>query len=445
MAEARRIAYVVSNDVYRDSRVLKTADSAAAAGYVTRIYAFGGALSHYPSGVERRESGAEIHRLAVLPDRLRPVAAVLTRLRPPMPANAAEPVTRASVQRTGRLARAVARVRNGIIRWGMRLGGAVRERDFRRAAVREIVAWQPHLLHAHDANTLDIAMDVHRRTDTPFVYDAHELWEQRNARRGAIARKQERRLLDRATVEMAGSVTVSPSIQRWMTDRYGLANEPVLVRNIPHANSAPPSKEQGCLRTLTGIAADQHVIAYVGGITSGRGIEEAIAAMALLPPNHQLVLLGYGGQEHRASFEAIARNSGIVDRVHFAGSVESGEVAAAVADADVSLVYTQPTNLSYRFSLPNKLFESIHAGVPIVASDLPDVAALVRHYDLGELAPPNDVEALAAAILAVISDTERFRAGAMAAAVELSWQGEMERLLLLYREILEPPGEKAKS
>lgn len=436
MEYAPRIAYVVANDVFRDSRVLKTADSAAAHGFAVRIYAFGGPLSHFPAGVESRDSGVEIHRLPVLPDRARAVGALLRRFRrtPAVDGRTTQPPSAGSTSRVlGR--EAVRRVAAVFVRVGLRAGGALRAADFQRAATRAIVQWRPALVHAHDANTLEIAMAVQRKTLAPFVYDAHELWEERNARRGGWARAAERRLLDRATSRMAGSVTVSPSIQRWMTDRYGLAAPPVLVRNIPRAQPMP-MPERGRLRELASLGADQRIVAYIGGITTGRGIEQAIAAIATLGDDIHLVLLGHGSPTNIATFVRLAERTGVADRVHFAGSVESAEVSAAAADADVSLVFTQPKNLSYRYSLPNKLFESIHAGLPIVASDLPDVAELVGQYDLGALSDPEDVNALAAAIVRVLDEPERHRGGVRAAARELNWESEMIRLMALYDGIL---------
>jgi hypothetical protein len=124
--------------------------------------------------------------------------------------------------------------------------------DFDWRVSREILRWQPDLLHAHDANTLKIAMRCRSRAGVPFVYDAHELWEHRNAVRTARARATERRLLDRATRVMAGSVTVSPGIQNWMVDRYQLTVPPVLVRNIPPAPTNPASRSgDGCVNWRT--------------------------------------------------------------------------------------------------------------------------------------------------------------------------------------------------
>ncbi|MGF3055835.1 glycosyltransferase [Microbacterium sp. YY-01] len=457
MTTRRRIAFVVFNDVYRDSRVLKTADSAVEAGFEARIFAFGGPLSRYPAGVEKRPSGAEIVRLAILPDRLPFMQGVVDRMRarhaarpaviaPAVPAAAVpeseKPSAAPSQQSTPNtpskpsvLAAAMARFRRDRMRWVAELRAA----DFRRRAARSIRAWKPDLVHAHDANTLEVAIDVQRRSGVPFVYDAHELWEERNAVRTPRQALAEKKLLDEASALMAGSITVSPGIQDWMTQRYQLRESPILVRNIPHARTQPASRDQGQLRALTGLTDDDKIVAYVGGITTGRGIDEAIAALAHLPNDVHLVLLGHGADEALKLFRALAAHHGVSDRVHFAGSVPSEQVSTAAADADVSLVFTQPKNLSYIHSLPNKLFESIHAGLPVVASKLPDVTALVTHYGVGELVEPDDIEAMAQAIGTVLADSAAYRERSLQAAQELTWQGEMARLHELYDAVQSEP------
>lgn len=446
MSNRRRIAFVVYNDVYRDSRVLKTADSAQQAGYDARIYAFGGPLSHYPAGLERRPSGAEIVRLDIFPDRLALVGKLVDFLRARRDAkvSAAAALTTAAdatdavsagVPRPSLVSRIAVATR----RVQIRVFGAVRATDFRVRAVKSIRSWNPDLVHAHDANTLDVAMRLRRDVGVPFVYDAHELWEERNAQRTERQKRRERRLLDEATQLMAGSITVSPSIQEWMTKRYNLTERPILVRNIPLARTSEASPEQGLLRSMARLPEHVRIVAYVGGITTGRGIDEAIESLALLPDDIHLVLLGHGTPSNVAAFRALAARLGVSERVHFAGSVESEKVSTAAADADVSLVFTQPKNLSYTFSLPNKLFESIHAGLPIVASSLPDVTALVEEYGVGELADPDDIDSMAAAISRVLTDTETYREGSRKAAQHLTWEGEMQRLFALYERVLTKP------
>lgn len=444
LSAAHRIAYVVYNDVYRDSRVLKTADGAAAAGYCVRIYAFGGPVSHYPEGISHRRSGVEIVRLGVIPDRWPLARRALAGRRQRLAAARAQQATVAvaapdvaSADSVMPTAAALPRrsLQQQAIEIAMRVVIDARHRDFSRRAVSAIREWQPDLLHAHDANTLEVALRLQRSSGTPFVYDAHELWEERNAVRSDRVKRAEQLLLNRATERMQGSITVSPGIQNWMTERYGLRQPPTLVRNIPHA-APTPARQDGALRRMTGVSDDVRIITYVGAITTGRGIDEAIAVLPLLAANRHLVLLGQGSAENMAFFRALAARHGVAQRVHFAGSVESREVSTAIADSDVSLVYTQPKNLSYLYSLPNKLFESIRAGLPIVASDLPDVRSLVEEYELGELADPGDLDAMARAIEAVLTDADTYRRHAARAAAELNWENEMERLFALYDSVL---------
>ncbi|MBN8423804.1 glycosyltransferase [Microbacterium esteraromaticum] len=428
-----RIAYIVYNDVYRDSRVLKTADSAARAGAQVRIFAFGGLLSHYPAGLDNRSSGVEILRLSLFPENVPVLSGVIERRRDrrskavakAVAGPAASPV---AAQRVG----VVERFRKRVDRLLSPLVIKVREADFRRRAVKAIQLWAPDIVHAHDANTLEVAMRVKRRCHTPFVYDAHELWEMRNAVRSKARQRRDRRMLDVATASMAGSVTVSPGIQRWMQERYGLAEAPVLVRNVPPLAAVPPSRAGGRLREMAGLADKDRIIVYVGRITSGRGLPETVRALAKLPSDIHLVVLGYGPDAFRVELTEVIREAGVVSRVHFIGSVESSAVPTTIADADLSIVYTQPINLSYTFSLPNKLFESIHAGQAIVASDLPDVVDLVDSLGVGRTFPSDDIDALATAITGVLAAPEEFRNASRAASRTLTWENEMVGLMSLY-------------
>lgn len=430
-----KVAYIVYNDVYRDSRVLKTADSAARAGADVRLIAFGGPLSHYPAGTSYRASGAEIVRLSLFPDNVPVLSGVIAWRRRRLSEAAARrqsvPAAPGGARKSSWLKRLRRRIEQGLGRFVIR----VRAVDFRRRAARALLDWKPDIVHAHDANTLEVAETVHDRAGIPFVYDAHELWEMRNATRSERDRARDRRMLDRVTSKMAGSVTVSPGIQRWMQERYALAEMPTLVRNVPPRAEEPPARENGRLREMAGLSADDKVIVYVGRITSGRGLPETIDALDRLPEDIHLVLLGYGPDAFVNELRGMIARANLEDRTHFVGSVDSADVPFAIADADLSIVYTQPINLSYTFSLPNKLFESIHAGHAIVASDLPDVVALVEEHGVGETFPSGDVDALAAAIDKVLADPHAFREASRAAARELTWENEMARLFALYAAV----------
>src|SRR5699024_4839561 len=153
-----------------------------------------------------------------------------------------------------------------------------------------------------------------------------------------------------------------------------------------------------------------------------------------------LVLLGYGDEEYVEQVRRRAERAGVAERVHPVGAVRSAEVATALADADLAIVQVRPTCLSYTYSLPNKLFEAIHAGLPVAAASLPDTRAVVDQYGVGEVfAPTATPRRMAAAIADVLDRPEEYRRNARAAATLLTWQNEERALIDLYRRVLGGP------
>src|SRR5699024_5616827 len=260
----------------------------------------------------------------------------------------------------------VARAGSSLLRTWLGLYRSVRLGAYWMRAAADGIAWAPDVVHANDGNTLYPAMRIAHHTGAQVIYDSHELWRHRNAPgrtiRPVVEGVIERRVIRRA----AGVITVSPNIAAWLQRTYRLPRRPTLVRNIPAAGPVP-DPANGQLRRRARLPAHARVIAYGGRLTTGRGIEETIDALAHLP-----------AEVHRR-----AESAGLADRVHLVGAVPSAEVATALADADLAIVYVRPTCLSYTYSLPNKLFEAIHAGLPIAAASLPDTRAVISRFGVG--------------------------------------------------------------
>jgi len=411
-----RIAFLVVGDTYHDTRVLKTAETAVQAGADVRIFGIGGAELRFPAGLETRPNGVEIERYEV-----RKFSVFRDFL------------TRRGARSGGTLARLASWADQQINRHTARA-------DYYSWGVQPLLAaWGPDLIHAHDANTLSAAGRAAKTLGVPFVYDSHELWTRRNRPTAALRVRLRESLNERHWARRAARViTVSPSIARWLKKHYRLRVAPELVRNIPPFNGTLPARSAGRLRELAGLQHSDKVIVYCGGISANRGIENAIAATAILPRDTHFVLLGYS---HHAEFEESLRQvvdrNHLKERVHFIGAVPSEDVSATLADADVSLVLTRPTCLSYAYSLPNKLFESIHAGVPVVSTRLVDAAALIERYGVGETVSVDAAATeLAARIEGVIARSDGFRAAAARAASELTWANEADRLVGVWSRAL---------
>ncbi len=453
---AARVALLVYNDAHNDSRVLKTAASLRSAGAQVHIFAVARGRAGYAEGRDLVGEGIEVDRAPEFelaryaPWALNIARRVTGRPIPPAANSAdaqpiapgapkpAEPVPSPVPALVPAAASAVHWLVNDV--W-LRTYRVVSLSLYWVEAARAAATWKPDIVHANDGNTLAPAVWISRVCGAEIVYDAHELWRHRNVRTDRpVAPLVEGAIESWAIRRAAGVITVSPSIATWLHETYELPEVPTLVRNIPRRPEGTGAWSGGQLRAMAGLAADTLVIAYGGRITTSRGIEETLDALALLPDSTHFVLLGYGEADYLATLHTRIAALGIATRVHFVGAVGSDEVSAVLADADLSVVFVRPICLSYEFSLPNKLFESIHAGLPIAAADLPDTAAIVREYGVGEIFEAHDPDqiasSMAATMAAVLADPQHYRDAARAAATDLTWQGEEQALLALYARVL---------
>jgi glycosyltransferase involved in cell wall biosynthesis len=315
---------------------------------------------------------------------------------------------------------------------------------------RALVAQRPEILHAHDSNALLPVARAARRLGVPYVYDAHDLWTGR-PRRGRSRlyfaasqlyfRMLEARLLPRA----AAHLTVSPPIARYLERRYRLP-EVTLVPNYP---AAGPDVEPRDLRSLAGaegIPMGADTILYLGGLMAERGIEGLVRAMTDLPAAH-LVLLGGGGLA--PALGELAGQLDVAERVHLLAPVPSGEVVAYAASATIGVSPIIPSCLNYRYSLPNKLFQYMAAGIPVVASDFEQVREIVRGSDAGLTVDMTDRRAIVEAIRALLADPEARarmgRNGRAAITTSYNWGQSARALLGVYRSVSRSKGTSAGS
>jgi glycosyltransferase involved in cell wall biosynthesis len=142
-----------------------------------------------------------------------------------------------------------------------------------------------------------------------------------------------------------------------------------------------------------------------------------------------------GDGKLRTQLIDIAKNSGVADRLLTIFPVTPFNIPTTLAQTDVAVVLTSP---DYQIALPNKFFEAVAAGVPLVGTQLPEVKALIERYDLGALCDPTDPASIARAIMQVLEPAyyAHYKANAVSARSELTWEGEEQKLVALYRSIL---------
>ncbi|MFH1329387.1 MAG: glycosyltransferase [Actinomycetota bacterium] len=308
---------------------------------------------------------------------------------------------------------------------------AVRARALDRRFVRAGLATGAEVWHCHDLNTLAVGVRCKQaRPGTRLVYDSHELATERS-RMGRVARWQAGRAERRGLRHNDEGIWTTRSRAEYVVRRYGIPF-PTLIHNVPERIEV----QQGWdLHERLGIPADQRILLYQGSIQEFRGIEESIEAVTLLD-RCGLVVIGYG--YHRPALEAMVRRRGLGDRVRFFGPIPNDELLHYTASADVGLCVIRGQSLSYRWSMPNKLFEYMMAGIPVVASDFEEMGRVVREEGVGTVCDPDDPQSIAAAVGAIIDDPAaeaRFRAATRLAIGKWNWDEEEKKLLALYRRL----------
>jgi glycosyltransferase involved in cell wall biosynthesis len=329
--------------------------------------------------------------------------------------------------------------------------------DYYWRAYRLVRADPPDALHAHDLNTLPVAAALARRLRLPLTYDAHELYPEistLSAREAATWRRIERRLAGRADHVL----TVCDSIAGELERRYGLARPTVLL-NCPAAGAngavastpapAPgafpvrwtgksPESASGELgahmarKSPTGAANGEPVVLYQGGFAPHRGLQTLVRAARELERG-TIMLMGWGRLEDELRELIAAERLG--ERVRIVPPVPPAEVVARAAEATVGVIPYEPVGLNNTYTTPNKLFDYMAAGLPVVASHLPELIRFVEGAELGLTFEPGDPASLAATLNELLADPTRLqtmREHAQEAARRYTWERESRKLLALY-------------
>ncbi len=325
--------------------------------------------------------------------------------------------------------RAVAHVARFAFRTAKRLLGRQGSRLQQWAIDRRMMAVGVDLgadvYHCHDLNTLAVGVACKRRTGARLVYDSHELQTERNrmtpeARRRAVAAE------GRGLATVDAMIVASPAWIGWNERLYGALPDPTIaVLNVPELTEVEPLD----LRAAIGIPEGPSLLVYQGSIQENRGIEPAIDAVTRLD-DAVLVIIGYG--YHRPALEDLVASRGLGDRVRFFGPVPHDELLAYTASADIGLCNIVNSSVSYHTSLPNKLFEYIMAGVPVIGSDSPEIGRVVTETGTGEVCDPDDGAAIAEAAKRILEDPSRYGSALAAARRRYHWEVEERELLELY-------------
>lgn len=436
-ARSLRVTIVAANTFEFDSRFLRSATTLAEDGHEVTVLGWAGPGLPDEASLAPNVRLVRLHVPRPISDALRPLPPVvrraLCRLLGLDPATVVLPPE---------AARGMDRLRHPVRRLLEIVANARRVGPWTDIVVE--AAPDTEVFHCQSLVALPVARAAARRLAARFVYDVADYHSEaeRLARMPWVVRELVRRR-ERAWVrDAAGFLAVSDPVAELVARRWKIARPGVLL-NCPPAwlpeEPGPPASE--LLRSATGIAPERPVVLFHGGFSIDRGLEELLAALdepALGDLGLAAVFMGYG----RLQGYLERRASADPDRIHVLPAVSPDDLMPWIAGADVSFVGQPPWTLNHRMNLPNKLFESLMAGVPVIVSTDNEQCRLVTAEAVGVCADIGDARAIAGALasLAGGSATERSRLRGHCRSVALSryaWEQNAGALVDLYRRLAE--------
>lgn len=211
------------------------------------------------------------------------------------------------------------------------------------------------------------------------------------------------------------TLTVCDSIAEYYHQKYGI--EMKVIRNVPYlrvqTDNIPLAVEKG-----------KKIILYQGALNTGRGLEWVIDAMPLID-NAVLYIIGDG--DIRKQLKQQVKKQKLNDRVIFHGKVDASELYRYTPSADLGLCLLENKGMSYYYALPNRIFDYLHAGIPVLASPFPEIKKIVETYNTGILTDNYSPDQLASLINKILKEgypTAHFKQ----LATEFCWEKEKLKL-----------------
>jgi glycosyltransferase involved in cell wall biosynthesis len=290
------------------------------------------------------------------------------------------------------------------------------------------------LYYLHSFEYYRAVADLAATGNAHLIYDAHDFYRGNDPPEAqpAFDRRHLRpffnALEDRLAAAATAIVTVSDGVAQMMEAAFG--RHPVVIRNCHDERT--DSAIVPDLRTVLSLPPSQRLCVVVGNRKPGMAVDSLIDAMRLLPAQFHLAFVGrgYDADRNRLCGDELAA------RVHFGHYVAPNQVVPYVRSADLGLLVNEAYSENYRLALPNRFFQMIAAGLPLIRQSLPEIETIIAGRRVGIQLERLDPRSLAEAILACDADPLPLRSASAALAGELSWRHEMSRLYRLLDEIL---------
>lgn len=281
------------------------------------------------------------------------------------------------------------------------------------------------LIFANDLDTLLAAYLAAKMKKIRLIYDTHEYFTgtPELINRPAV-QKVWKAIEKRIFPKLETIITVNESIAELYKKEYN--KDLSVVRNIPLSYTPDRIKT----RAELGLPENKKIIIIQGtGINKDRGAEEACKMMSYL---NDVILLIIGGGDVIPDLKKIIKEKKLESKIIMKNKMPFSELRQYTLNADLGLAIDKNTNPNYFFALPNKLFDFIHAGIPVLSSRLKEISNIIDRYDIGYYIETHDPRHIATVVSSIFADEETYQKKKLNtnnAKSKLCWETEEECLL----------------
>ena len=281
---------------------------------------------------------------------------------------------------------------------------------------------------SNDLDTLLPNFLISRLKSKPLVYDSHEMFCEGPELQGRRFVQSVWRTIEKWILpKLKHTYTVSQSIADNYNKQYNTNFQ--IIRNIPKLEVKKKKVEKLQFN-------DKKIILYQGVMNPGRGLKEIITAMPFID-SAVLLIIGFGKVEEE--LKELVVKIGVEDKVFFFGKVSFEHLVFYTKQADIGLLLERPLGLSFKYALPNKLFDYIHAELPIIASPLLEIKRIMDENEIGVIIENYNPKYLADIVNIMLNSLEKrkvWKANMVKLKQELNWEKESKRLNKIFSDFL---------
>ncbi|MBP7810549.1 MAG: glycosyltransferase [Bacteroidia bacterium] len=292
-----------------------------------------------------------------------------------------------------------------------------------------LISTKADALFANDLDTLWANYCASKLKKIPLIYDSHEIFcEVPELQKTPLKKRIWERLEKRIIPKLKHCITVNQSIADYFKEKYNTSFS--VVRNIPQEtpNFKAKSKQE------LGIPANKKILILQGaGINIDRGAEELVQAMTYVDAHLYII----GGGDVFPTLKKLLTELNLTTKITIKDKMPKAELLHFTHNADIGISIDKDTNLNYHFSLPNKIFDYIQAGIPVLASNLPEIKNIISRYNIGCVIDNHEPKHIAEKINFMLnsSDYTTWKDNTTKAARENSWENEKQNLEKLIQTV----------